>query len=435
MRSMSDHPEVPDDAEPTTSMESPPRSPSVPGEAEMPPNSVTQPWLSISCGCSKPRPDSGPNSRKPKQKCCLFKDNYVTRTPSFFQRINGFDSPLNGHQIIAWIAYFLDVALFFFFFIVMLPTWAMITMLFVGICMAFPMIFLAIVVTRKDPTDPYVAARSDQVDNPEPHPEGENGLYCDVCGPVHDSAKHCRACNKCVERFDHHCQWVNNCIGKSNYKNFILLLISTAIWTGTLVVVGMYVIIAEAASETLHGIYFEPRYGWYHIAVAYVVGPILILCNGVFLGYVIQLLSLHYYLIKNDKTTYQYIVEKVDHPNDGSCADWIVIDKKRLKKAQKKRDASQLEMCGTEKVELEVDEGPADEERSNVDTTKVPSSDYPPPPPTVKRAAALRNPPSSHPAVTIDIEDRTAEGGVPMSMPAVLALDASSHDSSSLENK
>lgn len=49
-------------------------------------------------------------------------------------------------------------------------------------------------------------------------------LICDHMRP--ERTHHCKHCNVCVLRMDHHCPWVGNCIGFRNHKYFIL----TAWW-------------------------------------------------------------------------------------------------------------------------------------------------------------------------------------------------------------
>jgi len=51
---------------------------------------------------------------------------------------------------------------------------------------------------------------------------------CETLRP--ENADHCNFCNRCVQKFDHHCVFVNNCLGYRNHKWFLLFLVSFTIY-------------------------------------------------------------------------------------------------------------------------------------------------------------------------------------------------------------
>lgn len=50
-------------------------------------------------------------------------------------------------------------------------------------------------------------------------------FYCNKCKNERPKrAHHCRICNKCTLKMDHHCPWVANCVGYYNQKSFYQFL-------------------------------------------------------------------------------------------------------------------------------------------------------------------------------------------------------------------
>nr|XP_004671655.1 palmitoyltransferase ZDHHC12 [Jaculus jaculus] len=115
--------------------------------------------------------------------------------------------------------------------------------------------------------------------------------FCLVLQPLR--ARHCRECRRCVRRYDHHCPWMENCVGERNHPLFVAYL------TLQLVVLlwGLYL-----AWSGLH--FYQPLALWLRFQGLLFATFLLLL----FFSLVVSLLlASHLYLVAINATTWEFV--------------------------------------------------------------------------------------------------------------------------------
>ncbi|GLT77823.1 hypothetical protein SLA2020_493800 [Shorea laevis] len=133
--------------------------------------------------------------------------------------------------------------------------------------------------------------------------------YCDTCLLYRPPrASHCSICNNCVQRFDHHCPWLGQCIGMRNYR-FFFMFISTSTTLCIYIFVFSWINIIEKEIDSHVNI-------WRAMSRDALSVFLVVYCF-VAVWFVGGLTVFHSYLICTNQTTYEnfrYRYDKKDNP-------------------------------------------------------------------------------------------------------------------------
>ncbi|XP_055638157.1 uncharacterized protein LOC129776502 [Toxorhynchites rutilus septentrionalis] len=170
-----------------------------------------------------------------RNQFCSSQDNLGASEYRKDRRIHGLQLPLHPLQLVGWVA----LVLFgYSTFAILLPALSPsvqqpLYCLLVALYLLHLVSHLAALLL--DPADAELRRNRTRTVVPEfdrsKHSHVIENGRCHLCNIKTSSqrTKHCSVCNKCVGTFDHHCKWLNHCVGGRNYAAFLMCVVSAVI--------------------------------------------------------------------------------------------------------------------------------------------------------------------------------------------------------------
>jgi len=165
--------------------------------------------------------------------------------------------------------------------------------------------------------------------------------YCRTCKIYRPPrCSHCSICERCIDTFDHHCPWLNNCVGRRNYRYFFQFLFLLCIHMILLFAFCLYyvlhnrhcqivaapslvndsyesLVVPKSENEILLPSNLPTKCTFIGFSdYRFIVSIILLILLGLFSIPIFGLTGFHVYLIARGRTTNEQVTGKFQHQGD-----------------------------------------------------------------------------------------------------------------------